>query len=36
MEGYDDLMTPTVPLLVAMSLSVTMVDAILFRLVVVL
>jgi hypothetical protein len=35
MEGYDELMTPTVPLSVAMSLSVTMVDAIFFRRVVV-
>jgi hypothetical protein len=35
-EGYDELMTPTVPLLVAMSLSVTMVDVIFFRRVVVL
>ncbi len=31
MEGNDELMTPTVPLSAAMSLSVTMVDAILFQ-----
>ena len=31
MEGYDELMTPTVPLSAAMSLSVTLVDAILFQ-----
>jgi hypothetical protein len=31
MEGYDELMSPTVPLSVAISLSVAMVDAIFFR-----